>query len=120
MNDRGFSLMEVLVALSVFSIAAIALVQLVTGLSAGAQQLNIRTLAFIEADTRLALLISEPGAPVILSRSGTSEQMGRDLSWTESVSTTTMEGVLLAEVRVLSADGKSLLADRQQLIAAAP
>ncbi|MCA8901114.1 MAG: type II secretion system minor pseudopilin GspI [Hyphomonas sp.] len=120
MTDRGFSLMEVLVALSVFSIAAISLVHLVSGLSTGAQQLNVKTLASIEADTRLALLVSEPDAPVILSRSGNSEQLGRELSWTESVSTTTMEGVFLAEVRVLSEDGKVLLADRQQLIGAAP
>lgn len=85
MNDRGFSLIELLVAVAILSLAAVTLLESQSqaiGLSSGVEQ---RALASIVAENRLnlALGLEEDPAPGI--RNGEAEQMGATFRWRETV-----------------------------------
>jgi len=120
MNDSGFSLIEVLVALAVFSISAVSLAQLTTDLSRNTRHLDRKALASIEADNRLARLSADPNAHELGERNGTEVQMGTDLAWSERVSETSVPGVLLAEVRITDPGTRQELVRRGALVKAAP
>ncbi|MFC7050300.1 type II secretion system minor pseudopilin GspI [Emcibacter nanhaiensis] len=80
-SEQGFSLAEVMVALFVFSIAALALIKMggenVRNLSLIEQQ----TLASIVAENQLALAVTRKGEIRPGVRSGTEEQDGIDFAW---------------------------------------
>ncbi|HPE48276.1 MAG TPA: type II secretion system minor pseudopilin GspI [Hyphomonas sp.] len=120
MNDSGFSLVEVLVALAVFSISALALVQLTTDLSRNTQHLDLKALASIEADSRLARLSADPKAHEPGERNGTEMQLGADMAWSERVSETSVPGLLLAEVRISDPETRQELVRRGTLLRAKP
>ncbi|PKF51402.1 type II secretion system minor pseudopilin GspI [Enterovibrio nigricans] len=80
-TSRGFTLIEVLVAMAVFAISALAVMnvssQQVNNLSA----LEEKTFAAMVADNQLALLMLENKVPTS-AKSGKSEMAGREWYWT--------------------------------------
>ncbi len=97
---RGFTLIEVLVALAVFAIAITALVQAGTRRADNVGYLRDRTLANWIASDRITALRLEGGWPEVGTQEGEVEMAGRAWYWTARVEATPEEAVRRVEVEV--------------------
>jgi general secretion pathway protein I len=107
---RGFTLVEVLVALSILAIALAAVLRTVGQAGYTSIALNDRSQALWVAQDRLTLRQIEGAWPAPATTTGTTEWGGREWRWREQVSTTPNAGIRRVEVEVRSADGRELLA----------
>jgi general secretion pathway protein I len=103
---EGFTLIEMLVALSVFSLAAMALLNLSGENTRSAARVETRTLGGVVAEN---LAVEAATAPAIGegTSSGEVELAGRQWRWTRAVSATDVAGMLRIEVRVSDAEGQA-------------
>jgi general secretion pathway protein I len=85
---RGFTLVEVLVALAIVAVALAAGFRSVAQSSDSATALKARTLALWVAQNRLAAAQLVRPAPPVGESSGTDAQAGAAFSWRETVSST--------------------------------
>lgn len=107
MSDRaGFTLIEMLVALAVFSLAAMALLNLSGENTRSAARVESRTLGGVVAEN---LAVGAAILPMIGegTESGDLELAGRRWRWTRAVSATAVAGMLRIDVRVSDADGQA-------------
>jgi general secretion pathway protein I len=98
--SAGFTLLEVLVALAIISIALAAAVR-ASGVSVDSSaQVRERLLAMWVAQNRLADLSAHRYFPELGTHAGTAKQAGRDFSWEETVGTTPNADFRRVEIRV--------------------
>ncbi|MEL7799173.1 type II secretion system minor pseudopilin GspI [Idiomarina loihiensis] len=104
---RGFTLIEVMVALSVFSLAALAALQAASGHLTGLSALQDKTFAQYVASNRLAELSLEQKWPLEDKRSGRQEQAGVTWYWQQRVAETVTPNVVAVTVKVMkNEDGR--------------
>ncbi|HPF23854.1 MAG: type II secretion system minor pseudopilin GspI [Hyphomonas sp.] len=120
MTDRGFTLAEVLVALLVFSTAAIGLAHLVTETTSGAGHARSLALARIEADNRLVEAVTDPAVLQAGAMTGTSEQRGLKLAWVRRIDIRDADGLAGVQVIVTNAATGQQLALRETLVKVSP
>lgn len=99
-TEAGFSLMEVMVALTILATTAVGVMQLSSGAISGTQQVEQRFLARTVASNQLAELYlnREPLRQGVTS--GQETQLGQTFTWTRTVLPGPQEGLLLVEVSV--------------------
>lgn len=85
MMNRGFTLLEVMVALVVFSLAALTAMQVVSVTLRGQQILEERMWAGWVADNQMALLFLISPAERALPRQGEADMAGRTWYWRSTV-----------------------------------
>lgn len=102
----GFTLIEMLVALSVFSLAAMALLNLSGENTRSAARVETRTLGGVVAEN---LAVEAATMPVIGegTSAGQVELAGRRWNWTRAVAATDVAGMLRIDVRVSDAEGQA-------------
>jgi general secretion pathway protein I len=83
---RGFTLIEMLVALAVFSLAALALIKLQGVTLRTAADLDQRAVAETVARNLAVEVLSDPAAPTIGESAGVVTNAGRIWRWTRTVS----------------------------------
>ena len=105
----GFTLVEMLVALAVFGLSALALLNLAGENTRSAARVESRTLGGIVADNVAVEAVAAPTLSDGLS-SGQVRLAGRDWRWTRTVSPTDVADIQRVEVRVSSDEGQA--ADR--------
>lgn len=104
---RGFTLIEVMVALSVFSLAALAALQAASGHLTGLSALQDKTFAQYVASNRLAELSLEQKWPLEDKRSGQQEQADVTRYWQQQVTETVTPNVVAVTVKVMkNEDGR--------------
>jgi general secretion pathway protein I len=85
---RGFTLIEVLVALTILAIALAAGMRALAQSADGATTLKLRTLALWVAQNRLAIAELERPWPATGARSGAAREAGVTFTWREAVAPT--------------------------------
>jgi len=83
-GERGFTLIEMLVALSVFSLAALALIRLQAFTTHNAAELELRVIAQSVVRNRAVELLTDPRPPSLGDSSGEEQNGGLDWTWTQS------------------------------------
>ena len=88
MKQRGFTLIEILVALALAAVALAAGMRALAQAADGAGILKARTLALWVAQNRLAIAQIAPGTVAMGRTQGRAIQAGMDFQWAASVSGT--------------------------------
>jgi general secretion pathway protein I len=102
--DGGFTITEALVALFVFAMAGVALVQMQTQSVSTFTRVENRTLAGLVAENRLVEEMAKAEMPVIGAREGKIEMAARVWRWKLDVSPTSETSTLRLEVKAYEAD----------------
>ncbi len=104
-GQTGFSLLEMLVALAVFSIAALALIKLQGASLMQTAELDSRLYSEIMVRNLAVEALTDPNPPSLGDAEGSATNAGRNFTWRRT--TTAMEGgeLLRVEVAVKQAAG---------------
>ncbi|NJM51806.1 MAG: type II secretion system minor pseudopilin GspI [Sphingomonadales bacterium] len=103
---NGFTLLEVLVALSIFSLAALALMRLQAITLRSAGDVISHDMAWQVARNRAALLMSDPAPPVLGESGGAEENGGRTYKWVQSIRKTDDSRIVRIDILVTGGDGR--------------
>jgi general secretion pathway protein I len=104
----GFTLIETLVALAVFSLVAITLLHLAGENTRSAAQLERRVLGAIVAENLAVQAFALPNPPAFGETRGETPIGGLQLRWTQIVASTDDPGMVRIEIRVV--DGANQVA----------
>ena len=106
----GFTLLEMLVALSVLSLAVLALVNLAGENSRTGVVIEERVFAVVIADNRAVEALTSPLAPALGETGGSDSAAERMWWWTRRVTETPEPGVLRVDIAVTSEGSDQVLA----------
>lgn len=104
-RPNGFTLLEVMVALAIFSLAALALIRLQAFSVRSAADVIAHDMAWQVARNRGAELLSDAAPPVLGSTQGEESFGGRKFRWTQTAKQTDDTRVVRIDVLVESTDG---------------
>jgi len=102
MREAGFTLVEVLAALLIFSVAIIGLSRAGTQSVAHTQRLTHKTYAGVVADNQL--ILARMQRPEIGTKSGAEEAGGQQYSWRMETTETPQQGLVQLSVSVSQGD----------------
>ena len=103
--ERGFTLIEMLVALAVFSLAALALLRLGGASATNAAQLQDQALAQIVARNLAAEVLTDPAPPPFGTLNGEAINGGRRWLWTRTTGRSPEPRLQQIEIRVVGEAG---------------
>lgn len=99
--ERGFTLIEVLVALAVMSLAVLALLNLAGENMRAASATETRAMGAVVAENRAVEDMAAPTPPALGESAGVETAGGRNWRWARSVTVTSDPAVLRIDVRVI-------------------
>ena len=105
--ERGFTLLEMLVALAVFSLAALALVRLQGVTLHTAADLDSKAMGQIVARNLMVEVQTEPAPHTLGSEEGDDDNGGRRWQWTRAVRATNDRRLLRVDLTVNGQAGSS-------------
>ena len=114
-SQAGFTLVEVLAALAVFSIAAVGLSQSAGETTRGAAHMEAKFLAGIVADNQLVEATIDPNTLPLGSTSGSEIQRGQTFSWIRLIVPTERPDVIAISVTVQDPETEQVLARLETL-----
>lgn len=99
-GEDGFTLLELLVALSIFSLAALAIVRVQAMAVRTSGELRSRELASIVLQNRMVESMTQPAGQSLGNASGTEQNGGVSWAWTEAASLTADPNVVQVQIAV--------------------
>jgi general secretion pathway protein I len=108
-DERGFTLLEMLVALAVFSLAALALLRLEGATVRQTGELDERMLTQLVARNLAAETLSDPAPPPVGAASGEAVNGGRTWRWSRVTSRTPDERLVRIDISVATSRAPSTL-----------
>lgn len=106
-RERGFTLIEMMVALAIFSLAALALLRLEGATLSSTAMVADRSIGQIVARNLAVQLLTDTRAPTIGEANGTVVNAGRNWMWTRRVTRTDDVRVVRVDLAVKDASGRS-------------
>ena len=106
-KSRGFTLIEMMVALAVFSLAALALIRLEGATIRGAASLDTTLMAQTVARNVAIEALTDARPPAIGTATGIEQNGGRGWAWTRATQPTGDVRILRIDVSVMDASGRS-------------
>jgi len=106
--ERGFTLIEMLVALAIFGLAALALLRLEGATLTGTTRVADTTIAQIVARNLAVTVLTDPLPPAIGATQGSVTNAGVAWNWTRDVKRTDDSRVVRIDLSVAAADGRRL------------
>lgn len=103
--EQGFTLIEMLVALAVFSLAALALLRLGGATAANSARLQEQAIAQLVARNLAAEVLSDPEPPPFGLLTGEAVNAGRRWLWTRTTGRSPEARIQQIEISVADADG---------------
>ncbi len=110
-SDTGFSLLEVVVAIAVFSLGALAVMNVLGVSSRNTVADEARLVAGIVAENRIAEVMALSRPPAQGASRGTEHAMARDWEWEMTVGSSPEPRILRIDVRVREAGGTQVLSE---------
>jgi general secretion pathway protein I len=104
-SEAGFTLVEMLVALAIFSLAALALLRLEGATAANSVRLQDQALAQILARNIAVETLTDPVAPAFGTESGVAVNAGRQWNWSRMVARSPEPRIQMITVSVRSLTG---------------
>ena len=108
MRDDGFTLIEVLVALAIFSLAALALLRLQGAAFGTVAHLDERAIGAIVARNQAVELLTDAQAPSFGTERGVETNAGREWRWTRVVRRTADVRLQRVDITVASPEGQQV------------
>lgn len=106
-RQHGFTLIEMMVALAVFSLAALALIRLENATIRGAASLDTMVVAQMVARNVAVEAMTDARPPTLGLARGSERNGGRDWSWTRTTAPTADSRILRIDVTVADTSGRS-------------
>jgi general secretion pathway protein I len=106
--ERGFTLIEMLVALAIFSLAALALLRLEGVTLTGTQRLADTTIAQVVARNLAVGILTDPRGPAIGTENGEVVNAGQSWRWTRITTRTDDSRIVRIDVSVADQRGRPL------------
>jgi general secretion pathway protein I len=106
-GECGFTLLEMLVALSVFSLAALALIRLQAFSTRNAAEIELRVIAQSVVRNRAVEILTDPRPPALGSSSGTEENGGIRWRWTQQTKPAPEGGLLQIDIAARDTQGRT-------------
>jgi general secretion pathway protein I len=104
-RESGFTLVEMMVALAIFSLAALALMRLEGAAVTGTERLERQALAEIVARNLAAETLSDPAPPAFGLQRGETVNGGRRWRWSRATHRSPESRIQQIEIRVAAAQG---------------
>jgi general secretion pathway protein I len=108
-SEAGFTLLEMLVALAIFSMAVLALLNLTGENIRAAGIVEARALAHVVAENRAVEVLTADEPPPIGENSGTEDAAGRAWRWTETVQPSPDPDMLRIDIAVRGEQSEQVL-----------
>jgi len=109
-RQQGFTLIELMVALAVFSLAALALLRLEGATLSNARVLDDRLMGQVVARNVAVDMLSDPAAPSVGMTKGEQDNGGRKWGWTRRTATTDDPRILRVDINVTDDTGANVAA----------
>jgi len=106
-TESGFTLLEMLVALAIFSLAGLAVVRLQAVSARTAYDLRERTMAQVVARNIMVERLTDPQPPAFGSETGKTANFGRDWQWQQGTAPMGDRRLIAITIRVESGPGQS-------------
>jgi general secretion pathway protein I len=104
---NGFTLIEMMVALAVFGLAALALIRLEGATLKSTAAVESHSIGQIVANNLAVTALSDPRPPAFGTAAGVAENGGRNWRWTQVTKRTADSGIVRIDIAVLDADGRA-------------
>jgi len=104
-SEAGFTLIEMLVALAIFSLAALALLRLGGATAGNSARLNEQALAQIVARNLAVEVLTDPAPPAFGSVTGQADNGGRQWTWSRNTARSPEARIQQIEIVVADAAG---------------